>query len=102
MFNANADRYATLGLASKLPSSVIDGIWKIIDDDLQGVVSLPRVLQFALIRRAGHVTVVFDDRHDSIFEFDLPEAYQREFPETIAVLDDGQYQTMMLMNELSV
>lgn len=102
MFDADAERYATLGLAAKLPSPVIDGIWDIIDDDLQGVVRLPRVLQFALISRAGHVTVVFDDRHDSIFEFDLPEAYERNFPETVAVLDDGQYQTMMLIDELAV
>lgn len=102
MFDAAAERYATLGLASKLPGTVIDEIWHIIDADLQVMVDLPQVLQFALVSRSGHVTAVFDDRHDSIFEFDLPETYHRSFPETIAVLDDGQYQTMMLMDELSV
>lgn len=102
MFDQDAERFATLGLASKLPSDVIDGIWQIIDADLQGVVQLPRVLQFALIARSGHVTVVFDAKNSAIFEFDLPDNYQRSFPETIAVLDDGQYQTMMLMDELSV
>lgn len=102
MFDQDAERYATLGLAEKLPGEVIDEIWAIIDHDLQGVVPLPRVLQFALIARQNRVTVVFDDHNDSIFEFDLPDDYQRRFPETVAVLDDGQYQTMMLMDELAV
>jgi len=100
MFDQAAERYATFGLVAKLPSAIIDGIWDVIDTDLQGVVTLPRVLQFALIARQGQVTVVFDDRHDSIFEFDLPFTYDRRYPETVAVLDDGQYQTMMLMDEL--
>ncbi|WP_262352595.1 DUF960 domain-containing protein [Lactiplantibacillus plantarum] len=77
-------------------------MWDIIDQNLKGVVRLPRVLQFALIARNGQVTVAFDAQHDAIMEFDLPVNYQREFPETVAVLDDGQYQTMMLMDELSV
>jgi len=102
MFNQNEERFATVSLAAKLPSEVIDGIWEIIDADLKGVVQLPRVLQFALIDRTNRVTVVFDARHENIFEFDLPVTYQRQFPEAIAVLDDGQYQTMMLMDELSV
>ncbi|MFC6201760.1 DUF960 domain-containing protein [Lactiplantibacillus nangangensis] len=101
MFNQNAERYATFGLVAKLPSEVIDGIWGVIDEDLRGVVKLPRVLQFALIARHGQVTVVFDDHQDSIFEFDLPFDYQRSFPETVAVLDDGQNQTMMLLAELN-
>ncbi|AVK60385.1 hypothetical protein C5Z26_02350 [Lactobacillus sp. CBA3606] len=101
MFDQDAERYATFGLVAKLPSSVIDQIWQIIDEDLKGVVTLSQVLQFALIERHGTVTVVFDDQHDSILEFDLPDDYQRAFPETIAVLDDGHYQTMMLLAELS-
>ncbi|MFC6181566.1 DUF960 domain-containing protein [Lactiplantibacillus daowaiensis] len=100
MFDQNADRYATFGLVAKLPSAVIDSIWAIIDDDLQGVVPLAQVLQFALIDRQGTVTVVFDAKNDSIFEFDLPADYDRSFPETVAVLDDGQNQTMMLVDEL--
>ncbi|ETY74362.1 DUF960 domain-containing protein [Lactiplantibacillus fabifermentans] len=100
MFDQNAERYATFGLAAKLPSEVIDGVWDVIDTDLQGMVTLPRVLQFALINRKGRVTIVFDDHQDSIFEFDLPYDYTRQFPETIVVLDDGHYQTMMLMDEL--
>ena len=60
------------------------------------------MLQFALIARNGQVTVAFDAQHDAIMEFDLPTSYQQEFPETVAVLDDGQYQTMMLLDELSV
>ncbi|WP_047999705.1 DUF960 family protein [Lactiplantibacillus herbarum] len=102
MFNQNEERFATVSLAAKLSSEVIDGIWEIIDDDLTGVVRLPRVLQFALIDRANRVTVAFDARHENIFEFDLPVTYQRQFPEAVAVLDDGKYQTMMLMDELSV
>ncbi|MFC6165744.1 DUF960 family protein [Lactiplantibacillus dongliensis] len=100
MFDQTAERYATFGLVAKLPSAIIDGIWGIIDDDLQGVVTLPRVLQFALIVRHGQVTAVFDDQQGSIFEFDLPFNYDRAYPETIAVLDDGHYQTMMLLDEL--
>ena len=95
MFDQDEERFATLGLAAKLPSAIID-------QNLKGVVRLPRVLQFALIARNGQVTVAFDAQHDAIMEFDLPVNYQREFPETVAVLDDGQYQTMMLMDELSV
>ncbi|MDV0429897.1 DUF960 domain-containing protein [Lactiplantibacillus sp. DA1] len=102
MFDQDEERFATLGLASKLPSAVIDGIWEIIDQNLKGVVRLPRVLQFALIARNDQVTVAFDAQHGAIMEFDLPVSYQREFPETVAVLDDGQYQTMMLLDELSV
>ncbi|MDN6214194.1 MAG: DUF960 domain-containing protein, partial [Lactiplantibacillus plantarum] len=48
MFDQDEERFATLGLAAKLPSAVIDGIWDIIDQNLKGVVRLPRVLQFAL------------------------------------------------------
>ena len=60
MFDQDEERFATLGLAAKLPSAVIDGIWDIIDQNLKGVVRLPRVLQFALIARNGQVTVAFD------------------------------------------
>lgn len=102
MFEAREERFATVGLAAKLPSTVIDGIWDVIDQDLTGVVRLGAVLQFALIERSGRLTVVFDDRHQSILEFDLPIDYQDRFPEMVAVLDDGQYQTMMLLSELAV
>ena len=36
MFDQDEERFATLGLAAKLPSAVIDGIWDIIDQNLKG------------------------------------------------------------------
>lgn len=102
MFNQNQEvaRYATFGLVAQLPSEIIDAIWEIIDDNLQGVVPLSKVLQFALIERSGAVTVVFDTQHDAILEFDLPNDYDRRFPETVAIYDNGDRQTMMLVDEL--
>lgn len=35
MFDQDEERFATLGLAAKLPSAVIDGIWDIIDQNLK-------------------------------------------------------------------
>ncbi|AUI78710.1 MULTISPECIES: DUF960 domain-containing protein [Lactiplantibacillus] len=101
MFEPDEERFATVGLADQLPGAVIDSIWEIIDQDLKGVVHLPQVLQFALLARNGQVTVIFEARHVAIMEFDLPIAFQHGFPETVAVLDDGRTQTMMLMDELA-
>lgn len=48
MFENNHSRYASYGTVAALPGDMIDAVWEIIDQDLQGVFPLENLLTFKL------------------------------------------------------
>lgn len=48
MFESNHARYASYGTVAALPGEMIDAVWQIIDDDLQGLFPLANLLTFKL------------------------------------------------------
>ncbi|MFD1464571.1 DUF960 domain-containing protein [Lapidilactobacillus mulanensis] len=102
MFKSPANRFASFGVVSILPGELIDQIWSIIDQNLQGMFPLDNnVLTFELRHdQKNHVQYVYhsDDSTDTI-AFDTEIVYQAAFPDTLLVYDDGQAQTILLPSE---
>jgi hypothetical protein len=101
MFNINRGRYATFGVVSAVPGTIIDEIWRIIDRNLQGVLPLTNVLNFAFSNRAGKLTITFsEDDTDVTIGFDTPYAFSSQLPKTVVAYDDGRSQTIILPSEI--
>lgn len=101
MFSTNRSRYATFGVVSAVPGTIIDEIWHIIDDYLQGVLPLENVLNFSFSNRSGKLTITFsEDGTDVTMGFDTPYAYASQLPKTVVAYDDGQSQTIILPSEI--
>lgn len=100
MFKSGYGRYATFGVVEVLPGDIIDRIWHIIDQNLQGVVPLHRVLKFELSQKGPNLTITFsEDEINLKVAFDLPYEWQNNFPETVLAYDDGHSQTILLPAE---
>lgn len=100
MFKAGFGRYATFGVVSALPGEIIDSIWHIIDQNLQGMVPLHSILTFNLGSKENRLAMTFSqDDMPMTMTFDLPFDYKEAYPETILAYDDGTSQTILLPDE---
>lgn len=100
MFDRNRDRFATYGVIGSLPGPIIDSIWMVIDQNLQGVVPLGNLLRFDLINTQGKVTLGYSEADsDTQMAIDLPFPYDDRFPKTVMAYDDGENQTILLPRE---
>jgi len=100
MFAANHSRFATFGVISHLPGELIDSVWMIIDQNLQGVFRLNNILNFDIINNDGMVTMQFsEENNDTELAVDLPFEYSDEFPQRVLAYDDGKSQTILLPDE---
>ncbi len=102
MFKAPANRFASFGVVAALPDELIDRIWLIIDQNLQGVFPLKgNVLIFKLqADQKDHLQYVYqDDETKATIAIDTEYAYQNHYPQTLFVYDDGQAQTILLPQE---
>jgi len=100
MFAANRSRFATFGVIAVLPGELIDSIWMIIDQNLQGVFRLNNVLNFDIEDNDGSVTMRFSEENMTTeMAIDLPFAYSDEFPARVIAYDDGKNQTILLPDE---
>ncbi|MFD1672899.1 DUF960 domain-containing protein [Agrilactobacillus yilanensis] len=100
MFKTGYGRYATFGVVEVLPGDIIDRIWHIIDQNLQGVVPLQSILKFQLTQNKNKLTVTFsEDNIDLKMAFDLPYEWQTRYPKTVLAYDDGVSQTILLPSE---
>lgn len=100
MFTSDRSRFATYGVIAHLPGPIIDSIWLIIDQNLQGVVPLANLLRFDLLNNGGKLTVAFSEKgSDTTMAVDLPFTYQSAFPDTVMAYDDGNHQTILLPEE---
>lgn len=102
MFKANQARYATGGVIQKIPGTIIDSIWLIIDFNLSGVFQLDDLIYFFLEDRNGLLTIAYSsDGKDVDLRIDLPFDYQENFPHVLYAIDDGQKQTILLPDEMA-
>ncbi|MFD1484212.1 DUF960 domain-containing protein [Lacticaseibacillus baoqingensis] len=100
MFTANHSRFATYGVIAHLPGEIIDSIWMIIDENLQGVVPLGNLLRFDLLNNGGKLTVAFSEKNSpTSMAVDLPFPYSGDFPKRVLAYDDGDNQTILLPEE---
>lgn len=100
MFDPTHSRFATFGVISSLPGELIDSVWMIIDQNLQGVVDLHNLLTFAVENHDGQVTMHFSQEDDPTeLSVDLPFDYQPSFPAKVMAYDDGNRQTILLPSE---
>ena len=100
MFTTNHSRFATYGVIAHLPGEVIDSIWLIIDQNLQGVIPLGNLLRFDLLNNGGKLTVAFSEKGSpTTMAIDLPFPYASQYPETVMAYDDGENQTILLPEE---
>lgn len=100
MFNRRFPRFATTGVVSHLPGTIIDSIWVIIDENLQGVFSLTDVLTFQLENRNGLLTIAFSNDQENVnMRVDLPFQYRDTYPNVLFAYDDGTRQTILLPQE---
>lgn len=100
MFTADHSRFATYGVIAHLPGEIIDSIWLIIDQNLQGVVPLGNLLRFDLLNNGGKLTVAFSETNSATtMAIDLPFRYASEYPDTVMAYDDGENQTILLPEE---
>ncbi|CAJ1227043.1 DUF960 domain-containing protein [Levilactobacillus zymae] len=104
MFESNHARYASYGTVAVLPGEMIDVVWKIIDQDLQGLFPLDNLLTFKLHNHQGHTTFEYvqtDEQAQQTFgaAFDTDYAYSSNLPETVLAYDDGDSQIILLPSE---
>jgi hypothetical protein len=101
MFSANRNRFATFGVISHTPGAIIDAIWAIVDNNLQGVFPLQNVLKFEFKNNAGQLQVAFTEKGlDGGMAMDLNFNYDSSLPDAVYALDDGTNQTILLESEL--
>ena len=99
MFNANANRFASFGVVNSLPGEMIDQIWFIIDNDLQGMFPLGKTLSFKLVNYKDRVRYDYFADDTLMASFDTPFPYLPEIPEDVWAYDDGESQLILLPNE---
>lgn len=100
MFKADSNRFATFGVISKLPGAIIDQVWYVIDENLQGVFPLESLLRFDVLNNSGRVQLYFsEDNLDTQIAFDTQFEFKHSYPETLYAYDDGKAQTILLPEE---
>lgn len=99
-FTNTRGRYATFGVASSLPSEVIDTFWYIIDNNLKGVFDLNAVLKFQLLNKNGKLTYQFsEDNLVTVIQFDFAYPFDPFFPKDVLVVDNDGNETVILPDE---
>ncbi|ATO54536.1 GTP cyclohydrolase [Loigolactobacillus coryniformis subsp. coryniformis] len=99
MFDSKQSRFASYGVVASIPGELIDSIWAIIDNNLQGVFPLAHTLVFEISNNHGNVTYDYVQDHEVVASFDTPFTYTSDFPATIFAYDSGTQQTILLPRE---
>lgn len=100
MFDSRRGRFATYGVISRLPGEIIDTFWIIIDQNLQGIFQLAKVINFNLVNNKGLLSIVYSQENSPIsVTFDLNTPFRSAYPELILAYDDGNSQTILLPTE---
>lgn len=103
MFESDHARYASYGTVAVLPGDMIDTVWEIIDQDLQGVFPLENLLTFKLHNNQGQTTFEYvqTDNDEAALgaAFDTEFTYADSLPDTVLAYDDGDSQIIILPSE---
>ncbi|MFD0897219.1 DUF960 domain-containing protein [Loigolactobacillus binensis] len=99
MFSNQHSRFASYGVVASIPGEMIDQIWSIIDNNLQGVFPLATTLVFEISNNKGQVTYDYVQDHEVVASFDTPYSYTSDYPATVLAYDDGSRQTILLPSE---
>nr|WP_282802409.1 DUF960 domain-containing protein [Secundilactobacillus kimchicus] len=99
IFDQNRQRYASYGVVNSLPGEMIDQVWFIINNDLQGVFPLAKTLTFKLVNDNNRVRYNYYENESLVASFDTPFPYSSEIPEDVWAYDDGESQLILLPAE---
>lgn len=99
MFENNRPRFASYGIVNSLPGEIIDQVWYIIDNNLQGMFPLKEMIGFNLTNHQNHLTFDFLEQDNVVASFDTPFPYAESFPKSLWVYDDGESQIVLLPKE---
>ncbi|WP_394405841.1 DUF960 domain-containing protein [Streptococcus sp. 20-1249] len=102
-FTNTQGRYASFGIVTSLPGTVIDSFWYIIDNYLKDVVPLKKIIRFTLKNNKGKIQVTFSqESYHNAITIDLDIPYDPFYPRTVLVIDKNGKETVALPDELSI
>ena len=83
-FQHTKERYASFGVATALPRSIIDTFWDLLDNYLKDVVPLDHILTFRLAKKKELLTLEYHDaKRQLVIAFDYNVPFDPYFPEII-------------------
>lgn len=101
-FEKTKARYASFGVATSLPSELIDTFWDILDNYLRNVVPLDNILRFKIIKSEKGISYEYHDSgHKLLMVFDYKYSFDPFFPEYFYIVDNHGKQTILLAHELN-
>lgn len=101
-FEKTSARYASFGVATSLPSELIDTFWDILDNYLKSVVSLDSMLTFNLKKSNKGMTYEYHDaKRKLMIAFDYKYPFDPFFPKKLYIVDNRGRQTILLAHELN-
>ncbi|ANK60283.1 MULTISPECIES: DUF960 domain-containing protein [Loigolactobacillus] len=99
MFENNRNRFATYGVIAQIPGELIDQVWSIIDNNLQGIFPLGQTLAFQLTNHNGTISYDYIQDNDVVASFDTDFPSDPGYPDLLLAYDDGENQTILLPDE---
>ncbi|AUW95993.1 DUF960 domain-containing protein [Streptococcus pluranimalium] len=101
-FEKTSARYASFGVATSLPSELIDTFWDILDNYLKSVVPLDSILTFNLKKSNKGMTYEYHDvKRKLMIAFDYKYPFDPFFPQKLYIVDNRGRQTILLAHELN-
>lgn len=99
-FEHTKERYASFGIATSLPHTIIDTFWDILDNYLKDVVPLDRTLTFRLANHSDKLSFEYhDSKRQILIVFDYNTPFDPFFPEIVNITDNAGIETIILPHE---
>lgn len=99
-FDHTKERYASFGVATSLPHTIIDTFWDLLDNYLKEVVPLEQVLTFRLAKKQTNLTFEYHDaKRQLIISFDYNIPFDPYYPEIVNIIDHSGIETILLPHE---
>ena len=102
MFAKQNPRYASYEVVNSLPDEAIDYIWYMIDNYIQGRLSITNLIKFNLINSSNNLSYDYLVNGNEVATFDTPYLFDNRFPKSIVVYDNGDEQIIALPNEINI
>ncbi len=100
-FQNTKERYASFGIATSIPSEIIDSFWAFIDNNLKGVFKLDNILVFRILDNKKKTAIEYNDQKNKVrIVIDTPYTYDPFLPKVIYIVDNNGTETILLGHEI--
>lgn len=100
-FEISKERYASFGVATKLPHEFFDTFWDILGNYLKGVDPIKSIISFRLTEKKAALTIYYQNRKQkTAIAFDYNHPYDPFFPNIVYLIDQSGAETLLLPHEL--